>query len=89
MTAAPARMSSEIPQSKSCFRMLPLIYHPEGQNKASEMPENDILTLKTKSITSQAKICSTERQKCGFQVMKLKIQSLSWEANSNEKQRIF
>ena len=49
-TATPARTSSEIPQSKSCFRTLPLIYHPKGQNEApynSEMPENDILTLKT------------------------------------------
>ena len=49
-TATPARTSSGIPQSKSCFHTLLLIYHPEGHNKApynSEMPENDILTLKT------------------------------------------
>ena len=48
-TATPARTSSGIPQSRSCFRTLPLMYHPEGQNKApynSEIPENDILTLK-------------------------------------------
>ena len=45
-----------LPQSKSCFRTLHLIYHPEGQNKApynSEMPETDILTLKTNIKTTE------------------------------------
>ena len=46
----PAGTSSEIPESKSSFCTLPLIYHPKGQNKApynSEMLENDIFTLET------------------------------------------
>ena len=49
-TATPAETSSEIPESKSSFCTLPLIYHPKGQNKApynSEMLENDIFTLET------------------------------------------
>ena len=40
--ATPAKTSSDIPQSKYCFRKLPLIYHPKDQNQAfynSEMPE--------------------------------------------------
>ena len=51
--------------------MLPLIYHPQGQNEASynsEMPENHIFVFygehpKRLPFTSEAWICSTEHQK--------------------------
>ena len=49
--ATPTRTSSANPQSKSCFRTLPLIYHPKGQKKVtykSKVPENDIFYFEDK-----------------------------------------
>ena len=49
----PARMSSENPLSKNCFRKLPLIYHPKGLNKApynSEITEDYIFFFDDKDL---------------------------------------
>ena len=47
-TATPTRTSCAIRQKKYCFHTLPLIYHSQGQNKASynsEMPKNHSFSL--------------------------------------------
>ena len=52
-TATPARTSSDIMQSKYCFRTLPLVYHPKDRNEAScnsDMPENHIFFFERESF---------------------------------------
>ena len=97
MTTTSARTSSDTAQSKHCFRTLPLVYHPKGQNEASynsEMLQNHPLSLKTNIFKNEFYFVGIALQyrttEMGFSSCEIEKDYFTLrEANSNEKPGIF